>query len=46
MFTGLVAFTSGTSEEITSADQIGMKLYSWKDFLKMVGPELHTFTVC
>ncbi|BAS92123.1 Os05g0132100, partial [Oryza sativa Japonica Group] len=32
---GLVAFTSGTSEEITSADQIGMKLYSWKDFLKM-----------
>uniref|UniRef100_A0A0E0KY58 Long-chain-fatty-acid--CoA ligase n=1 Tax=Oryza punctata TaxID=4537 RepID=A0A0E0KY58_ORYPU len=32
---GLVAFTSGTNEEITSADQIGMKLYSWKDFLKM-----------
>uniref|UniRef100_A0A0D9WCE3 Long-chain-fatty-acid--CoA ligase n=1 Tax=Leersia perrieri TaxID=77586 RepID=A0A0D9WCE3_9ORYZ len=31
----LVSFTSGTSEEITTADQIGIKLYSWNDFLKM-----------
>ncbi|KAL5202503.1 hypothetical protein ABZP36_013455 [Zizania latifolia] len=31
----LVAFTSATSEQITSADQIGMKLYSWNDFLNM-----------
>ncbi|XP_062180339.1 long chain acyl-CoA synthetase 1-like [Phragmites australis] len=31
----LVAFTSATSEQINGADQIGMKMYSWHDFLKM-----------
>ncbi|KAL6607893.1 hypothetical protein ACP70R_040956 [Stipagrostis hirtigluma subsp. patula] len=31
----LVAFTSATSEQIKEADQIGMKMYSWNDFLKL-----------
>ncbi|KAF8762720.1 hypothetical protein HU200_009253 [Digitaria exilis] len=31
----LVAFTSATSEQIKEADNIGIKLYSWNDFLKV-----------
>ncbi|GJM94499.1 hypothetical protein PR202_ga11146 [Eleusine coracana subsp. coracana] len=31
----LVTFTSATSEQIREADQIGMKMYSWNDFLKL-----------
>ncbi|CAN6326588.1 unnamed protein product [Urochloa humidicola] len=31
----LVAFTSATREQIKEADQIGMKMYSWNDFLKV-----------
>ncbi|KAL6865359.1 hypothetical protein ACP4OV_016510 [Aristida adscensionis] len=31
----LVTFTSATSEQIKEADQIGMEMYSWNDFLKM-----------
>lgn len=37
MVTALVAFTSATSEQIKEADHIGMKMYSWNDFLKVVG---------
>jgi long-chain acyl-CoA synthetase len=36
MVTALVAFTSATSDQIKEADQIGMKIYSWNDFLKLV----------
>nr|CAB3460103.1 unnamed protein product [Digitaria exilis] len=32
----LVAFTSATSEQIKEADNIGIKLYSWNDFLKVM----------
>jgi hypothetical protein len=32
-----VAFTSATREQIKDADEIGMKVYSWDDFLKVVG---------
>lgn len=39
-FTALVAFTSATNEQIKGAEQIGMKLYSWNDFLKMVSKEI------
>ncbi|KAF6993580.1 hypothetical protein CFC21_010454 [Triticum aestivum] len=31
----LVAFTSANNEQIKDAEQIGMKVYSWNDFLKM-----------
>ncbi|EMS58749.1 Long chain acyl-CoA synthetase 1 [Triticum urartu] len=31
----LVAFTSANNEQIKDAEQIGMKMYSWNDFLKM-----------
>ncbi|XP_034586205.1 long chain acyl-CoA synthetase 1 isoform X2 [Setaria viridis] len=31
----LVAFTSATREQIKEADQIGMKMYSWNEFLKV-----------
>ncbi|CAD6334755.1 unnamed protein product [Miscanthus lutarioriparius] len=31
----LVAFTSATSEQIKEADNIGMKMYAWNDFLKV-----------
>jgi long-chain acyl-CoA synthetase len=31
----LVAFTSATREQIKDADEIGMKVYSWNDFLKV-----------
>jgi len=31
----LVAFTSATREQIKEADEIGIKVYSWNDFLKM-----------
>ncbi|CAN6336214.1 unnamed protein product [Urochloa humidicola] len=31
----LVAFTSATREQIKEADQIGMKMYTWNDFLKV-----------
>ncbi|RLN28391.1 long chain acyl-CoA synthetase 1 [Panicum miliaceum] len=31
----LVAFTSATREQIKEADEIGMKVYSWNDFLKV-----------
>ena len=37
MDTALVAFTSATREQIKEADEIGIKVYSWNDFLKMVG---------
>lgn len=39
MFAALVAFTSATNEQIKDAEQIGMKVYSWNDFSKMVGKE-------
>lgn len=45
MVTALVAFTSATREQIKEADQIGMKMYSWNDFLKVVGTILYLFAV-
>jgi hypothetical protein len=33
----LVAFTSATTEQTKEADQIGIKMYAWNDFLKVVG---------
>jgi hypothetical protein len=46
MVTALVAFTSATSEQIKEADQIGMKIYAWNDFLKLVRRNSRTFIVC
>jgi len=40
MVTALVAFTSATSEQIKEADNIGMKMYAWNDFLKVVGTSI------
>lgn len=37
MVTALVAFTSATTEQNKEADQIGIKMYAWDDFLKVVG---------
>jgi long-chain acyl-CoA synthetase len=39
MLAALVAFTSANNEQIKDAEQIGMNVYSWNDFLKMVGKE-------
>jgi hypothetical protein len=39
MLAALVAFTSANNEQIKDAEQIGMEVYSWNDFLKVVGKE-------
>jgi hypothetical protein len=39
MLAALVAFTSANNEQIRDAKQIGMEVYSWNDFLKVVGKE-------
>jgi hypothetical protein len=47
MLAGLVAFTSANNEQIKDAEQIGINVYSWNDFLKMVGKEnlQYSFTI-
>jgi long-chain acyl-CoA synthetase len=39
MLAALVAFTRADDEQIKDAEQIGMEVYSWNDFLKVVGRE-------
>jgi long-chain acyl-CoA synthetase len=40
-----VAFTQANNEQIKDAEQIGMEMYSWNDFLEVVGREKITMFI-